>query len=516
MSSNARLDIDTRPFVLEELPSAKREDDATIAQDGARAAVLEQFTLMAKVASTQKWTPLLAVDPTLTGANMVCGAIGGTLAEFAALTDGEFAISIDGVAMDIEDIDFSGIDTVEDRAGYMTCGAIGGTLPEFAAVNDGEFGISVDGTLMNIAVDLSGLDAEDDVPGFYTCGTNGAAIGSGWDAITDGTARFVVNGVTIDLTGLDFSNAVTFDDVADTFNYALNGRATMLYDWKLNIYKLVSNTTGETSIIGTPANQGTGTDMTASGYLNGAAAGAATAGTGGEGTAQTIPDLINAAALGRFFCFYSGDAFVFVSRSTGELSVVTVLTAGAGGTDISGAGFLNGTGGTPVAGVGGEGLMENIGEIINGAALGRFFCAFNGDAFVFTSPERGTDSVVTVLSAVSGGGGTDISGAGFLNGLTGTGTATAGTGGTGVDLPQGIYMGEDVTAAALVAGDVVDAPILLFGAVVDEDKLVLENSLDLDDVAGAGDPGAKTIRDILRTISIIPRSTRTTSLPGNA
>ena len=35
--------------------------------------------------------------------------------------------------------------------------------------------------------------------------------------------------------------------------------------------------------------------------------------------------LINAEALGRFFCFYNGDAFVFVSRSTGELSIVTVL-----------------------------------------------------------------------------------------------------------------------------------------------------------------------------------------------
>lgn len=514
MSANSRLDIDTRPFVLEELPSAKREDDATILQDAGRVAVLEQFTLMAKIASTQKWTPLLAVDPDLTGANMVCGAIDGTLAEFAALSDGEFAISINGVAMDLEDLDFTGIDTVEDRAGYMTCGAIGGTLPEFAAVNDGEFGIDVDGTDMNITVDLSGLDAEDDVPGYYTCGTNGAIIAAGWDAIADGSATIPVNGVDIVLTGLDFTDALTFDDVAETFSYALAGRATCVYDANTNIFRFVSNTTGETSIVATLSTGGAGTDVAAAGYLNGTVAGTATAGTGGEGTAQTIPDLINAAALGRFFCYYTGDAFVFVSRSTGELSIVTVLTAGAGGTDISGAGFLNGTGGTPVAGVGGEGLMENIAEIINGAALGRFFVAFNGDAFVFTSSETGTDSIVTVLSAVAAGGGTDISGVGFLNGLVGT--ATAGTGGTGVDLPQGIYIGNEITAAALVAADVVDAPIIIFGVVVDEDKLVLEGGLDLDDVIGAGDPGARTIRDMLRTISIIPRSTRTTSLPGNA
>ena len=230
-------------------------------------------------------------------------------------------------------------------------------------------------------------------------------------------------------------------------------------------------------------------------------------------------ETINNALAGRAVCTYDADSnvFSFVSNTTGETSTVIAPAAGAGGTDISAAGYLNGAAaGAATAGTGGEDLSENIAEIINGAALGRFFCAFNGDAFVFTSAERGTDSVVTVLSAVAAGAGTDISGVGFLNGLTGTGTATAGTGGTGVDLPQGIYMGDAITAATLVAADVVDLPILLRGAMFDEDKLVLENSLDLDDVVGAGDPGAKTIRDILIDRNLVPTTTSTINAAENA
>ena len=518
-NAQARTNVDTTGFILKTMDSI-REDDATIIQDAGRSAVLEQFTLMAKIAASKKWTPLLGVDPSLTGANMVCGAIGGTLAEFAALSDGEFAISIDGVAMDIEDLDFTGIDTVLDTPGHMTAGAIGGTLPEFQAVSDGQFGIGFDGnTVIQVGgLDFSGLDTEIDIPGSLQCGANGANLAA-WQAVGDGAFNVTVNGLVINITGCAFTSIVDLSDVAAVINEVALGRFTVLYDHTADTFAIVSNTTGETSIVTVLSAPGAGTDISGAGFLDGqtgAGGGVPTAGTGGEGTAQTIPDIINAALLGRGFCYFNGDAFVFVSRTAGELSAVSDLTAGSAGTDISGAGFLNGLAGTNVAGTGGEGLMENIAEIINGAALGRFFCAFNGDAFVFTSPERGTDSVVTVLSAVSGGAGTDISGAGFLNGLTGTGTATAGTGGTGVDVPQGIYMGDDIAAATLVAADVVDLPILLRGAMFDEAKLVLENSLDLDDVVGAGDPGSKTIRDILIDRNLVPTTTSAINRAENA
>ena len=86
---------------------------------------------------------------------------------------------------------------------------------------------------------------------------------------------------------------------------------------------------------------------------------------------------------------------------------------------------------------------------------------------------------------------------------------------TGVDgsqIPEGIYMGTEITAAALVAGDVVDSPILFFGALFDDAKLVFDNGTTvLTDLL----PTGLTVAEWLRHISLIPRSTLTTSLPEN-
>lgn len=62
------------------------------------------------------------------------------------------------------------------------------------------------------------------------------------------------------------------------------------------------------------------------------------------------------------------------------------------------------------------------------------------DHFVITSGITGSESEISVLSAVGGGVGTDISDTGFMNGRTGNGTATAGTwAGIGRDT-QGLYL----------------------------------------------------------------------------
>jgi hypothetical protein len=184
------------------------------------------------------------------------------------------------------------------------------------------------------------------------------------------------------------------------------------------------------------------------------------------------------------------------------------LTAGAGGTDISGASYLNGLSGTgtPTAGTGGEALYETISGIINAAAAGRFTCFFDGDAFVFISPNRGLPkSSITVLSAVSGGVGTDISGASYLNGLTGTGTVTAATGEESTAIPAGLFWGNDIAAADIAAGDVPDQNILVGKTVeIDESEIVLEGSLTLDDIVYAT---GRTIRKHLSDLGIFARST---------
>ncbi len=75
-------------------------------------------------------------------------------------------------------------------------------------------------------------------------------------------------------------------------------------------------------------------------------------------------------------------------------------------------------------------------------------------------------------------------------------TATDGTA-----IPQGIYVGPDITAAALVAGDITDNQILVGAALIDKNQLVIENSKTLDTVinaTGAADNiNIKTVRDYL-------------------
>lgn len=83
---------------------------------------------------------------------------------------------------------------------------------------------------------------------------------------------------------------------------------------------------------------------------------------------------------------------------------------------------------------------------------------------------------------------------------------------TGESIPLGIFDGDAVLAATLVAGDVSDASIIVgHNITVDVDQLVLENSLALDDVinatGGADNIFVQTIQDYLANIGIYPEAT---------
>lgn len=89
----------------------------------------------------------------------------------------------------------------------------------------------------------------------------------------------------------------------------------------------------------------------------------------------------------------------------------------------------------------------------------------------------------------------------------------------GTAKPAGIYDPEghlgDISAADIVAGDVVDVPIIIFGALFDDSKLVIENSLTLDTVISTGTIEEQTVADALRKISLIPQSAISGSQPEN-
>jgi len=157
--------------------------------------------------------------------------------------------------------------------------------------------------------------------------------------------------------------------------------------------------------------------------------------------------------------------------------------------------------------------LTDIAGIINVALGLRALCFYDevGDVFTFVSPKQGLPaSTITVLTA--GSAGTDVTGTGFLNGLTTVGTVTAATGGDAEDVPAAIYLGPDITAAAIVAGDVEDLQLLTGDAFIDEDQLILENSLTLADVITAK---SQTVRDALRQIGIQPIDTEAFSAQEN-
>ena len=132
-------------------------------------------------------------------------------------------------------------------------------------------------------------------------------------------------------------------------------------------------------------------------------------------------------------------------------------------------------------------------------------CSYNEETntFYFSSLKQGLPaSTITVLTAVAGGAGTDISGATHLNGLTAVGTVTAATGEVTASIPAGLFMGDDIAFADIVAGDVTNQHLLIGGnKYIDEDMIILENSLTLASVVTAT---GKTVRQHLEELDIFP------------
>ena len=75
----------------------------------------------------------------------------------------------------------------------------------------------------------------------------------------------------------------------------------------------------------------------------------------------------------------------------------------------------------------------------------------------------------------------------------------------GLEIPKAIFMGEAIAAADIVAADVEDQLIMIGGngVFIDEDQVVLENSLTLDTILSSGD----SIREALQKLGIIAEDT---------
>lgn len=92
-------------------------------------------------------------------------------------------------------------------------------------------------------------------------------------------------------------------------------------------------------------------------------------------------------------------------------------------------------------------------------------------------------------------------------------TATDGTA-----LAKGLYIGDDIPEADIIAGNVEDAPIIVGGAAAtfDSGKLVIENSKTLDTVVGGGTIDAHRVEDDINRVGLYAAATTDISGYENA
>lgn len=243
---------------------------------------------------------------------------------------------------------------------------------------------------------------------------------------------------------------------------------------------------------------------------------------GGDGVIKDDKTILQDAARATALAFLTVMAEIPASGKLTPLidinQVMTAakLTCGANGGNlaawqaVSDGEFKLDTDGTlhSITGVDTSGIaaLTDILPILQAATAGLFTVSYDvlGDVFIFTSLTMGITSTISYLTA--GAAGTDISGAGFLNGLTGTGVITPSTGDDGADEPAGIFMGDEIAAATIVAGDVDDQKLMIGkDKMIDEDMIVLEGGLTLDSVITRT---GLTIRKTLSNMGIYPRKSQ--------
>lgn len=97
--------------------------------------------------------------------------------------------------------------------------------------------------------------------GFLTGGilTATQQLISNWNTISNGSFTISIDGVPINVTGLDFTASLNLNGVAGVISAALIGDATVVWDGSEFI--VMSDTTGVTSTVGFATTEGTGTDI---------------------------------------------------------------------------------------------------------------------------------------------------------------------------------------------------------------------------------------------------------------
>jgi hypothetical protein len=129
-----------------------------------------------------------------------------------------------------------------------------------------------------------------------------------------------------------------------------------------------------------------------------------------------------------------------------------------------------------------DGLVMTVGA---GAAT-----IFNAGGMTFTVTDGATDFIVGDKFAIT------VTAVNKFNPLNGASV-------DGSQRVAGVYFGDDIAAATLVAGDVIDSLMILGDAYVDLNQIVFENSLSLTSVL----PSGKTVEQELAGLGIFAEDT---------
>jgi hypothetical protein len=249
----------------------------------------------------------------------------------------------------------------------------------------------------------------------YFATTNLAPNVNDFITVSNGDIRFVVDGVNNDLTGLNFTNANTLDDIATIIGKKLQNvitetKETLGYfttaDIAANVANIILVADGDLRV----TIDGVNNDLTNLDFTS----------------ATTLADIaaILQLRLNDANVSVVGNTIVFASKTKGGDSsvVVSQLPAGAG-TDLSGATYFDT--GSGVATVGTEYI-------------------------IFTSKIVGASSSVDIVQ-LPGGVGTDLSGATYLN--VASGVATVGVNSSGETIQDAITRTEGTVFYAGVMTD---------------------------------------------------------------
>ena len=454
MSVQARLNINTRPLILAGYPVAVRKDDATIEQDAGRSAVLASKTLMSRKLFA------LATTGTADGGNTG----DGTVTAVAKLADGE--------ALKIGDYNLE-----------ATAVGVDGRVVGSVTADPGNTG---NGTVTGLALVAGEFPPVGDW--ILTCTDANAGGGATSTSVTitgtgDGVPGSVTPGADV-VEGLYTLTCV--EAVADKGRFEVaDPNGNRLED--LNVTVAYSNSHFALTVADGSADYIVGDTLT---FTITIAHGGLFTLTDPDGVDVKTDIVLPGTTLGTVVVTSGGITFTITDGATdfADDDFFTLVVAAAEG----GVFKLE----DPDGGLVASGLT------LSGVPLGA--TTFNEGGMTFTITDGATDfasgdsfaiTVITNLKWVP------YDPAGLL----------------GEAIPKGIYdpQGDlgDITAAALVAADITDMPILIAGARFDKNMLVIENSGALTDIV----PGTSlTVEEYMRTLSLIAEDTIAGSSAENA